>query len=202
MNKHKSLHIFENIKLKMAQTTSNMLPLGTEAPNFKLWDTVSDSIKSLNKLKGPNGTLVMFICNHCPYVVHINEALVVLAKELKSQGIAVVAISSNDAEKYPQDGPRAMELHAQKMKYSFPYLYDRTQDIAKAYNAACTPDFYLFNSDLKLSYRGQLDESRPGNVLPIDGSDLRHAVSCLLKNKKNTRTHKPSIGCSIKWKLS
>ena len=186
----------------MAQTPSNMLPLGTEAPNFKLWDTVSDSIKSLNKLKGPNGTLVMFICNHCPYVVHINEALVVLAKELKSQEIAVVAISSNDAEKYPQDGPRAMELHAQKMKYSFPYLYDRTQDIAKAYNAACTPDFYLFNSDLKLSYRGQLDESRPGNGLPIDGSDLRHAVSCLLKNKKNTRTQKPSIGCSIKWKLS
>ena len=196
------MYIFENIKLKMAQTTSNMLPLGTEAPNFKLWDTVSDSIKSLNKLKGPNGTMVMFICNHCPYVIHINEALVALADELKTKGIRVVAISSNDAEKYPQDGPRAMELNARKMRYSFPYLYDRTQEIAKAYNAACTPDFYLFNSDLKLSYRGQLDESRPGNGLLIDGGDLRHAVSCLLKNKKNTRTQKPSIGCSIKWKLS
>ena len=184
----------------MAQTTSNMLPLGTEAPNFKLWDTVSDSIKSLNKLKGPNGTMVMFICNHCPYVIHINEALIVLAEELKTKGVRVIAISSNDAEKYPQDGPRAMELHARKMKYSFPYLYDRTQDIAKAYNAACTPDFYLFNSELKLTYRGQLDESRPGNNLPVDGSDLKHAVDCLLKNKVNTRTQKPSIGCGIKWK--
>ena len=202
MNKHKSLHIFEYIKFKMAETTSNMLPLGTEAPNFKLWDTVSDSIKSLNKLKGPNGTMVMFICNHCPYVIHINEALVVLAEELKTKGIRVIAISSNDAEKYPLDGPRAMELHARKMKYSFPYLYDRTQDIAKAYNAACTPDFYLFNSELKLTYRGQLDESRPGNDLPVNGSDLRHAVDCLLKNKENTRTQKPSIGCGIKWKLS
>ena len=186
----------------MAQTTSNMLPLGTEAPNFKLWDTVSDSIKSLNKLKGPNGTMVMFICNHCPYVIHINEALEALANELKTKGIRVIAISSNDAEKYPQDGPRAMELHARKMKYSFPYLYDRTQDIAKAYNAACTPDFYLFNSELKLTYRGQLDESRPGNNLPVDGSDLKHAVDCLLKNKVNTRAQKPSIGCGIKWKTS
>ena len=202
MNKHKSLHIFEYIKFKMAETTSNMLPLGTEAPNFKLWDTVSDSIKSLNKLKGPNGTMVMFICNHCPYVIHINEALVALADELKTKGIRVVAISSNDAEKYPQDGPRAMELNARKMRYSFPYLYDRTQEIAKAYNAACTPDFYLFNSDLKLTYRGQLDDSRPENGLPVDGNDLRHAVSCLIKNKENKRTQKPSIGCNIKWKLN
>ena len=202
MNKHKSLHIFEYIKFKMAETTSNMLPLGTEAPNFKLWDTVSDSIKSLNKLKGPNGTIVMFICNHCPFVTHINEALVTFADELKKKGISVIAISSNDAKKYPQDGPRAMEIHARKMKYSFPYLYDRTQDIAKAYNAACTPEFYLFNSDLKLTYRGQLDESRPANGLPVDGSDLRHAVNCLIKNKENKRTQKPSIGCSIKWKHS
>ena len=186
----------------MAETSSNMLPIGTEAPNFKLWDTVSDSTKSLNKLKGTKGTLIMFICNHCPYVIHINEALVVLAKELKSMEIAAVAISSNDAEKYPQDGPRLMEVHARKMKYNFPYLYDRTQDIAKAYKAACTPDFYLFDSNLKLTYRGQLDESRPSNGLPVNGSDLKHAVSCLVEAKENTRIQKPSIGCSIKWKLS
>lgn len=186
----------------MAKTSSNMLPLGTQAPNFKLWDAVSNSIKSLNKLKGPNGTIVMFICNHCPYVIHINEALVKLADELKTKGIEFIAISSNDAEEYPQDGPRYMEIHALKMKYSFPYLYDKTQEIAKVYNAACTPDFYLFNSDLKLIYRGQFDDSRPGNGLVPDGIDLRHAVNCLIKKKDNTRIQKPSVGCGIKWLIS
>lgn len=186
----------------MAETNSNMLPLGTEAPNFKLLDTTYGIKRSLNELKGPNGTIVMFICNHCPYVIHINQQLVLIAKEFLKNGIKVIAISSNDTEKYPQDGPIAMGVHAKKMNYSFPYLYDKTQQIAKAYNAACTPDFYLFNSELKLTYRGQIDDSRPGNDLPVNGSDLRHAVSCLLKNKKNTRTQKPSVGCSIKWKLN
>ena len=184
----------------MAKTSSNMLPLGTEAPSFKLLDTISGVERSLNELKGPNGTIVMFICNHCPYVIHINQELVLIAKELSTKGIKVIAISSNDNENYPQDGPIAMELHARRMKYSFPYLYDKTQQIAKAYDATCTPDFYLFNPELKLTYRGQLDESRPGNDIPVNGSDLRHAVSCLIKNKNNTRTQKPSIGCSIKWK--
>ena len=185
----------------MAETNSNMLPLGTEAPNFKLLDTTYGIKRSLNELKGPNGTIVMFVCNHCPYVIHINQQLVLIAKEFLKNGIKVIAISSNDTEKYPQDGPIAMGVHAKKMNYSFPYLYDKTQQIAKAYNAACTPDFYLFNSELKLTYRGQIDDSRPGNDLPVNGNDLRHAVSCLIKNKKNTRIQKPSIGCSIKWKL-
>jgi thiol-disulfide isomerase/thioredoxin len=186
----------------MAKTFSNMLPLGTKAPSFKLLDTVLGTKRSLNELKGLNGTIVMFICNHCPYVIHINQELVLLAKELLTKGIKFIAISSNDTKNYPQDGPIAMGTHAKKMKYFFPYLYDKTQQIAKAYDATCTPDFYLFNSELKLTYRGQIDDSRPGNNLPVNGSDLRHAVSCLLKNKKNTRTQKPSVGCSIKWKLN
>jgi peroxiredoxin len=179
-----------------------MLPLGTEAPNFELWDSVSNSIKTLNKLKGPKGTLVLFICNHCPFVIHINKALVSIANKLQNKGIGVVAISSNDVEKYPQDGPEQMQLHAKNNGYPFPYLYDETQSVAKAYDAACTPDFFLFDSNLKLVYRGQLDDSRPGNELPIDGTDLFHALECMIDNKENTRPQKPSIGCNIKWKTS
>lgn len=184
----------------MALTPSNMLPLGTEAPRFELWDSVSNSIKTLNVLQGSKGTLVMFICNHCPFVVHINEALVRLANEVQPKGIGMIAISSNDAQAYPQDGPEAMQLHAKKLNYPFPYLYDETQLVAKAYDAACTPDFYLFDANLKLTYRGQLDDSRPGNGLPIDGNDLKHAIQCLIEEKYNTHTQKQSIGCNIKWK--
>ena len=179
-----------------------MLPLGTEAPHFELWDSVSNSIKTLNKIKGSHGTLVLFICNHCPFVIHINEALVVLATDLQNKGINVVAISSNDIENYPQDGPEQMQLHAQNLNYPFPYLYDETQSVAKAYDAACTPDFFLFNPKLKLVYRGQLDDSRPGNGLPVDGADLLNAVQCMIENKTNTRIQKPSIGCNIKWKTN
>ena len=186
----------------MSLTPSNMLPLGTEAPNFELWDSVSNSVKTLNKLKGSQGTLVLFICNHCPFVIHINEALVSIANDLENKGIGVVAISSNDVENYPQDGPEQMQLHAKKTNYPFPYLYDETQSVAKAYDAACTPDFFLFNADLKLVYRGQLDNSRPGNGLPVDGADLLHAVQSTIENKANTRPQKPSIGCNIKWKTS
>ena len=174
---------------------------GQKALPFELKST-ENKIITLDDIKGENGTLIMFICNHCPYVIHINQELVLLAKELLTKGIKFIAISSNDTKNYPQDGPIAMGTHAKKMKYFFPYLYDKTQQIAKAYDATCTPDFYLFNSELKLTYRGQIDDSRPGNNLPVNGSDLRHAVSCLLKNKKNTRTQKPSVGCSIKWKLN
>ena len=184
----------------MSLTPSNMLALGTEAPDFELWDSVSNSTITLNKLKGVRGTLILFICNHCPFVIHINKALVYIAKNLQKKGIGVVAISSNDVKNYPQDGPEQMHLHAKNTNYPFPYLYDETQSIAKAYDAACTPDFFLFDSTLKLQYRGQLDDSRPGNGLPVDGIDLLHAVQCMIENKENTLPQKPSIGCNIKWK--
>ncbi len=177
-----------------------MLPLGTEAPNFELWDSNSNSIKTLNKLKGEQGTLILFICNHCPFVIHINEALVPITNDLQNKGIGVVAISSNDVENYPQDSPDQMKLLAQNLNYPFPYLYDEMQSVAKAYDAACTPDFFLFDKNLKLVYRGQLDDSRPGNGLPVDGSDLLNAVQCMIENKPNTHPQKPSIGCNIKWK--
>ena len=184
----------------MSLTPSKMLPIGTEAPQFELRDSVSDSIKTLNKLKGTQGALILFICNHCPFVIHINEALVSLANDLQNKGIGVVAISSNDVENYPQDGPIEMQKHAKNLNYPFPYLYDETQSVAKAYDAACTPDFFLFDADLKLVYRGQLDDSRPGNGLPVDGTDVLHAVQCMIENKANARPQKPSIGCNIKWK--
>ena len=185
----------------MARTPSNMLPLGTKAPNFTLLNTVSDTTLSLDGLKGEHGTVIMFICNHCPFVIHINSELVALANDYKTKGIAFIAISSNDVINYPQDSPDKMKAHAQNEGYPFPYLYDETQDIAKAYDAACTPDLYLFNAELKLTYRGQLDDSRPGNGIPLSGKDLRHAMDCLLTNKENTEVQKPSIGCNIKWKI-
>lgn len=184
----------------MARTPSNMLPLGTTAPDFSLLDTVSDEILNLNKLKGAEGTVIMFICNHCPFVIHVNSELVSLANDYQSKGISFVAISSNDVENYPQDGPDKMKTHAESEGYPFPYLYDETQEVAKAYDAACTPDLYLFDSDLKLIYRGQLDDSRPENGIPLSGKDLRHAINCLLDDEENTETQKPSIGCNIKWK--
>jgi len=201
LKKIKSLHIFENIYNQMALTPSNMLPLETEAPHFELWDSVSNSIKTLNNLKGTKGTLILFICNHCPFVLHINEALVAFANALKNKEISMIAISSNDAITYPQDGPEQMQKHAKKLNYPFPYLYDETQAVAKAYDAACTPDFYLFDSNLKLTYRGQFDDSRPGNGLPVNGNDLKHAINCLIENSPNTRYQKPSIGCNIKWRV-
>ncbi|MDO6758788.1 thioredoxin family protein [Tamlana sp. 2_MG-2023] len=184
----------------MADTPSNMLPLGTEAPFFELPDTVSGNALSLNALKGAKGTVIMFICNHCPFVIHINKEIVNIANAYAEKGIGFIAISSNDAVNYPQDGPEKMHVHAKNANYPFPYLYDETQRVAKAYDAACTPDFYLFDQDLKLSYRGQLDDSRPGNAKAVTGKDLKQALDCLLDAKKNTATQKPSIGCSIKWK--
>lgn len=193
--------ILRNLKktIYMARVPSNMIPLGTQAPDFKLLDTVSDTLMSLQNVKGKNGTVVLFICNHCPFVIHINAQLVAMAKEYKEKGIGFVAISSNDVVKYPQDGPNEMKIHAKQEKYPFPYLYDKSQDIAKAYDAACTPDFYLFDANLKLSYRGQLDDSRPGNGLPVSGKDLKFAMDCVLEGKENKNQQKPSIGCGIKW---
>ena len=184
----------------MSLTPSNMLPIGTEAPQFELWDSVSNSIKTLNKLKGSQGTLVLFICNHCPFVIHINKALVSIANDLQNKGIGVVAISSNDVENYPQDGPIEMQKHAKNLNYPFPYLYDNTQDVAKAYDAACTPDFYVFDADLKAVYHGQLDDSRPGNGKPVTGIDIRNTLDNLLENRPILENQKPSVGCGIKWK--
>lgn len=184
----------------MARTYSNMLALNTKAPDFNLFDTTSDILKSLNELKGIKGTVIMFICNHCPFVVHVNEGLVKVAIDYQQKGISFIAISSNDILNYPDDSPELMKKVAIKEQYPFPYLYDETQEVAKAYDAACTPDLYLFDANLKLVYRGQLDDSRPGNGIPVTGYDLRYALDCLIQNKENHCPQKPSIGCNIKWK--
>ncbi|ULC60601.1 thioredoxin family protein [Flaviramulus sp. BrNp1-15] len=184
----------------MANTPSNMIPLGTQAPDFNLFDTVSQKKLSLQEGKGNEGTVIMFLCNHCPFVIHINKVLVTIANTYAEKGIGFIAISSNDVENYPQDGPDKMMIHAEENNYPFPYLYDETQDIAKVYDAACTPDLYVFDKSLNLIYRGQLDDSRPGNGIPVTGKDLKHALDCLLENKENLESQKPSIGCNIKWK--
>ena len=183
----------------MARTSSNMLPLGTKAPYFSLIDTISDHVLDLNNLKGNIGTVIMFICNHCPFVIHVNKELVSIANDYKKKGINCIAISSNDVINYPQDSPEKMKAHAKTEGYPFPYLYDENQTVAKAYDAACTPDFYVFNSNLELTYRGQLDDSRPGNTIPVTGTDLRYALDCLINNTKNDTLQEPSIGCGIKW---
>ena len=187
-------------KETMARTPSNMLPLGTEAPHFSLMDTVSGNTLTLTALKGTNGTVILFICNHCPFVIHVNPILGKLAREYQKKGIGFIAISSNDVENYPQDAPELMKELAQKEGYSFPYLYDESQEVAKAYDAACTPDFYLFDAGLKLVYRGQLDDSRPENGIPLRGTDLKTAMDALLTGEPIAELQKPSIGCNIKWK--
>ena len=184
----------------MARTASNMLALGTAAPDFNLLNTVDGNHVSLQDAKGINGTVIMFICNHCPFVVHVNKQLIDIANFYTEKGIGFIAISSNDVNTHPQDGPEFMVAHAKNVGYSFPYLYDKSQDVARAYDAACTPDLYVFNADLKLIYRGQLDNSRPGNGIPVSGNDIGHALDCLLNSKENTAIQKPSIGCNIKWK--
>lgn len=186
----------------MSLTPSNMMPLGTVAPEFRLLDTVSEKTFDLQALKGAKGTLVAFICNHCPFVVHINPEFSKLAKEYRKKGIGFIAISSNDVENYPQDAPHLMKEKAKAEGYTFPYLYDETQKVAKAYDAACTPDFYLFDDNLELVYRGQMDDSRPGNGIPVSGQDLRNAMDNLLDGKEISGSQKPSIGCNIKWLAS
>lgn len=184
----------------MAQTPSNMLALGTIAPEFYLKDTNSSQWFTFSDLKGEKGTLVVFICNHCPFVHHVIEEVVMIANDYRVQGLGVVAISSNDVDKFPQDAPEMMTEFAFENKFEFPYLYDETQEVAKAYDAACTPDFYLFDSQDKLYYRGQLDDSRPGNGIPLSGSDLRGAIDALIYNRALKEPQKPSMGCNIKWK--
>ena len=184
----------------MALTESNEFTIGTKAPSFNLINTVNGAFVSLDEIKGDKGTVIMFTCNHCPFVIHVNSALVKMANEYQQKGIRFIAISSNDVENYPQDAPLLMKQLAKEEKYPFPYLYDETQEVAKAYDAACTPDFYVFNADLKSVYHGQLDNSRPGNGIPVTGSDLRSSLDNLLENKAALENQKPSMGCGIKWK--
>jgi len=184
----------------MALVESNMLPLGTKAPTFRLIDTVSEKILTFEDIKGENGTVVLFICNHCPYVIHVNEELVRLAQEYRQKKVGFVAISSNDVEKYPDDAPDKMRLLAKVLKYPFPYLYDENQDVAKSYDAACTPDIYAFDDVDQLVYRGRLDESRPGNDKPLNGLDLRLALEVMLRGESPLKKQYPSAGCNIKWK--
>jgi len=176
-----------------------MLALGTQAPDFKLPDT-SGKIVSLADFAAAPALVVMFICNHCPYVKLIREGLAEFGRDMQSNGVAMVGISSNDALKYPDDSPAKMAQEVKAMGYTFPYLYDETQAIAKAYRAACTPDFFLFDADRNLVYRGQFDDSRPGNGLPVTGKDLRAAVEAVLAGSKVAVDQKPGMGCNIKWK--
>jgi thiol-disulfide isomerase/thioredoxin len=184
----------------MALTESNMLELGTEAPPFSLPDAVSGKMISLASLDAGQPKVIMFICNHCPYVIHVNPELIRLANEYTKKGVQFVAISSNDATSYPQDGPEKMKEVAQDLAYPFPYLYDESQDVAKAYDAACTPDFYIFDQQNKLVYRGRLDASRPGSGIPLSGSDLRNALDAVLSGQAVAEVQYPSAGCNIKWK--
>ena len=185
----------------MAATPSNMMPLGTIAPDFTLFDTISGETKSLSSLKGERGTIVMFICNHCPYVIHIKDQLIDIAQNYAQQGINIIAISANDIENYPQDAPDKMQgLMAEWGNPFVAYLYDQTQEVAKAYLAACTPDIYLFDNGLSCVYRGRLDAATPKNNIPLTGKDLRNALDALLAGKSISKEQAPSIGCNIKWK--
>jgi peroxiredoxin len=186
----------------MAYKESNMMPIGTKAPDFILPDTISGKSLSLSDFAGEVATVIMFICNHCPYVIHVNDQLIQLAKDYSQKGIAFIAISSNDVEKYPQDGPEKMQEHALKLGYPFPYLYDESQEVAKKYDAACTPDLYVFDKDLVLTYRGRLDSSRPNSGNPVTGEDLRKALDCILNNMPVDKIQYPSAGCNIKWKAN
>lgn len=184
----------------MALTPSSMLPLGTVAPNFELPDTISGKNLTLRELKSDVATVIMFICNHCPFVKHIQHELTKLAKDYQAKNIAFIAINANDVESYPDDSPDKMQQIASQLGYPFPYLYDETQQVAKAYHAACTPDFYIFDKNLKCVYRGQLDDSRPNNNIPVTGKDIRTTLDNILTNKPIEPNQKASIGCNIKWK--
>ncbi len=183
----------------MAETRSTMLPLGTTAPDFNLSDPSGKRV-SLADYKDAPALLVAFICNHCPFVKHIRKEFAAFAKAYQAQGVGIVAINSNDVENYPQDSPEKMAEEIKLAGYTFPYLYDESQGVAKAYRAACTPDFYLFDRERRLVYRGQFDDSRPGNAIPVTGADMRSAVDAVLAGQSVRADQKPSVGCNIKWK--
>jgi peroxiredoxin len=184
----------------MALTESTMLELGTLAPEFILTDVVTGNEVELDHSQGESALLVMFICAHCPYVKHINEGLAALGKEYASRSLSIVAISSNDVETNPADSPEGLKHQAETFGFTFPYVYDESQAVAKAYKAACTPDFFLFDTDFRLVYRGQFDDSRPGNGIPVTGKDLRAAIDLALAGEPIPTDQRPSIGCNIKWK--
>lgn len=184
----------------MALTESTMLELGTKAPNFHIRDAVSDNYYTLDDLKSEKATVIMFICNHCPYVIHVNPEIVRITNEYRSKGISFVAISSNDVTQVPDDDIDKMRIVAKVLKFPFPYLYDKHQEVAKAYDAACTPDFYVFDGNMELYYRGRIDDSRPGNGVELTGSDLRQALDDVLADKARPEKQYPSMGCNIKWK--
>ena len=183
----------------MSLVESTMLPLGTKAPNFHIKDVISNNYYSFDDLRSDRATVVMFICNHCPFVIHVNPEIVRMANDYKSKGVSFIAISSNDVDNYPEDAPDKMSIVAKVLKFPFPYLYDKHQEVAKAYDAACTPDFYVFNGADELTYRGRLDQSRPGNSIPLTGEDLRAAIDATISNEKIEDQY-PSAGCNIKWK--
>lgn len=183
----------------MAATESQMIPLGSSAPDFELLNTVTNLNVSLQELKSKSATVIIFICNHCPFVHHINDALVELVNSYQDLGVSFIAISSNDVEKHPDDAPELMTVFAKENGYTFPYLYDEDQSVAKAYDAACTPDLYVYDGDLKLAYRGRFDETRP-NMGVATGKDLAFALDEIIANGKTSIEQIPSIGCGIKWK--
>jgi len=182
----------------MALVESSMMKLGTKAPDFQLLDTVLGEQRSLSELKSEQATVIAFICNHCPFVVHINTALVKLAKEYQAKGVQFIAVSSNSIKTHPQDGPEEMAKHAKAEQYPFPYLYDKTQEVAKAYQAECTPDFFIFDGDLKCVYRGRFDDTRPNQGLAT-GKDIANSLDCIMNDTKIDENQLPSMGCSIKW---
>lgn len=185
----------------MTLTKSQMLPLETKAPDFNLNDVASGRKFSLSDFKDKKALLVMFICRHCPFVKHVEGEIAKIGKDYKDKDVGIVAISANDAENYPQDSPENLKKQARELGFTFPYLYDEKQEVAKTYTAACTPDFFLFNKDRKLVYRGQIDNARPGKVwVKVDGRDLRGAIDAVLAGRKISEDQKPSIGCNIKWK--
>jgi peroxiredoxin len=184
----------------VARTESAMIPLGTSAPAFVLKEVTTGKSLSLEDVRGEQGLLVMFICRHCPFVKHLEQGIAQLGREYRPKGIGIVAISSNDAIAFPEDAPESLKEQARELGFAFPYLYDETQDVARAYDAACTPDFFLFDRGLKLVYRGQFDDSRPGNSIPVTGQDLRAALEALLAGKPIPERQKPSLGCNTKWK--
>lgn len=194
--------LHQSINIIMARTESKMLALGTLAPAFKLPDAVTNTLISLDDYKDSKAYVIMFICNHCPYVIHVNPEIVKLSTEYQKKGIAFFAISSNDIVNYPQDAPVHMKEQALKLGYPFPYLFDETQQVAKDYDAACTPDFYVFDENKILVYRGRLDESRPNSGIELTGKDLRQALDAVLSGNKVNEMQYPSMGCNIKWKES
>lgn len=179
---------------------SSMLPLGTKALDFNLQDVVSQASVTLSTLEDKKALLVMFICRHCPYVKHVQQELAKLGRDYQDKDIAIVAISANDPISYPEDAPQSLKEQATQLNFTFPYLFDRSQEVAKAYQAVCTPDFFLFDAERKLVYRGQLDDSRPDSGIPVTGKNLRAAIEAVLNDQAVDQNQKPSMGCSIKWK--